>query len=340
MKPKVIIVTPGGSFFRDPHIRTFEKLGYECITFDCRNGFVYNSLFRKISRRIPLLNQLKKIKVRAINRDLIALAEKNKPKYIFAQKAETITPETIEILKSFGIITINFYNDLMGEWPVISKIAPYYDYFFSQDHVVLRKLWDEMHLKNCFYMAHAAEPLPDPFTDRKNKYDISFIGTYNKNVYPNREKYLMAIKDLGLHIWGNDEWNDTSLKPFFHGRAHGDDRFSIYGQSKIVVDINWEHFPSEGTSVRPFEVAASGACLFCDLIKKDIKNVYEENEEFISFSNAEDLRNKVLYYLDHNEEREKIACAGYERTVKNHTYINRVEQLFDTMEHPEKYLYK
>lgn len=340
MNHKIIIVTPDKSFFRDPHARAFEKIGYEPIFFSSRHGFVYNPIFRKISRRVRPLRYLKNLQVYLINQNLIRLVKKHKPKLLFAQKAETISPETIDMIKSLGVITINFYNDLMGEWPVISKIAPHYNFFFNQDHVVLKKLWYELGLKNCFYMNHSAEPLLDPFTNRQDKYPISFIGTYNKEVYPNREKYLEVIKDLGLHIWGNDEWQKTSLRDCFHGRAHGDERFDIYSKSKIVIDINWEHFPSEGVSVRPFEVAGSGACLFVDLIKKDIKDVYEENKEFISFSNVDELRDKVEYYLNHDEERKKIAQAGYNRTVTEHTYDHRISQIIDTIKNPNLYLYK
>lgn len=336
--PKVIVATPGGSFFRDPHLRAFEQLGYNGIVFNTRHGFAYSQLFRKISRRMPALSGLKKLKVDSINKDLIKVAKRHRPKFLFVQKGETISPDTIETVKALGVTTINFYNDL--DWSVVSKIAPYYDFFFTQHQIVLERLWKELSLKNCFYMAHAAEPLADPFTDRKDKYPISFIGTHNNELYPNREKYLMAVKDFGLHVWGNDSWLDTQLRDCFHGRSSGTQRFDIYSRSKIVIDINWEHIQSNGISVRPFEVAASGACLFADLVKKDIRSVYEENKEFISFTNAQELRDKVKHFLEHDGERKMIAKAGYERTAREHTYIARTQQIFDTIKDPGKYLYK
>lgn len=330
MNPKVIIVTPGKSFFRDPHVRAFQALGYECATFSSRNGFVYHPWFRRLSRKVPFLGFFKIFKVNLINKGLLHLVKKHKPQYVFVQKGETISPTTIDTINKLGVITINFYNDF--EWSVVSKIAPHYDYFFSQDNTLIQQLRDQLGLKNCFYMAHAAEPLQDPFTNRKNKYTISFVGTYNPKLYPNREKYLMAIKDLGLNIWGNDEWLGTPLKDYFHGRANDDERFDIYGTSKIVVDINWEHIKSDGVSVRPFEVTASGACLLSDLVKSDIHNLYQEDKEFISFGSAEELRDKVKYYLAHDDERELIARAGYNKTVVAHTYTNRMKQMFDIIE--------
>ncbi len=339
-KDRVIIVTPGGSFFRDPHVRAFEKHGYECSTFDSRHGFIYTTFFRGAARRIPILNYFKRMKLDALNRDLVEMVKKEKPKYLFAQKAETIYPSTVDAIKALGTVTINFYNDLMGDWPVIHKIAPHYDFFFSQDHVVLKKLWHEMNLKNCFYMTHAAEPLPDPFTDRHNEYPVSFIGTYNPAIYPNREKYLMAIKDLGLHIWGNDEWKNTALRECFHGRAHGDERFDIYRKSKIVIDINWDFLLAEGLSNRPFEVTGCGAMFITDEVRADIRRAYKEGEEVVLFKNEDELKEKVKYYLEHDQERERIALAGYQRTVADHTYDKKIEQIVDTIKNPEKYLHR
>jgi len=338
MKPKIIIVTPDRSFFRDPHVSAFEALGYECATFSSRNGFVYHPWFRRLSRKISFLGSLKKFKVNLINKGLLDLVKRYKPQYVFVQKGETISPATINSIKGLRVVTVNFYNDF--EWSVISKIAPHYDYFFTQHQEILNRLWRELNLKNCFYMAHAAEPLRNPFINRENKYPVSFVGTYNPKIYPNREKYLLTIKDIGLNVWGNDDWVNTSLRECFHGRSHGDERFDIYRQSKIVIDINWEHVQSDGISVRPFEVTASGACLFADLVKQDIKSVYEEGKEFVSFSSGEELRKRVKYYLEHEREREEIARAGYNRTITEHTYAHRMKQLFDTMEHPDKYLYK
>ncbi len=336
-KEKVIVVTPGGSFFRDPHVRAFERRGFDCITFDARSGVVYNPLFRKISRKIPVLGYLKDVKKYFINRKLIRLVSAHSPRYLFVQKAETISPETIDAIKGLGVVTINFYNDLMNEWSVISKIAPHYDYFFNQDHLVLKRLYNELGLRNCFYMAHATEPSPDPFTNRDNKYSVSFIGTYNPKIYPNREKYLLAIKDLGLNIWGSDGWLGTPLKDCFRGRAHGDERFDIYSRSKIVVDINWDFIPAEGLSNRPFEATGCGAMFMTDNVRADIKRAFSE-QEVVLFGDENELREKVKYYLDQSSQREKIALAGYQRTVKNHTYDLRIQQIMDTILNPAKYL--
>ena len=327
-RAKVLLVMPGGSLFTDPFFRAFSRLGYECTVFNHRQGLVFtNDTLRRIISRFPILRFLKTRRVALTNRRLLALVRLLKPKYLFAQKGESIYPETIEEIKKMGVTTINFYNDMMNQWGAISKIAPAYDYFSNQCHVVLRKLWNELGLKNCHYLAHSAEPLPEKDLVKEKKYNISFIGTHNNKIYPNREKYLTAISDLGLHIWGSDGWADTALRNHFHGRSRGDQRLDIYANSKIVVDVNWDVWPAEGLSNRPFEVTGCGALFVTDHVREDIKRAYVEGKEVVLFRNEQELREKVQYHLAHEDERAAIALAGYKRTVLDHTYDRRIEQI-------------
>ncbi|MEK7659264.1 MAG: glycosyltransferase [Patescibacteria group bacterium] len=328
---KILVVSAGYSFFTEPHVKALTELGYNCLVFNYRSGIVYtNPYMRKALRVFPWIKVAKRFTIARTNKRLLELVKEFKPEYLFSLKAENITPETINKIRSMGIITMNFYNDFINQWEGIVRIAPAYDYFFSPDHYVLKKLWG-MGLKNSFYLPHAVETLfeSSPFDKRENKYNISFIGSYNKILYPNREKFLLAIKDLGLHVWGTDEWYETPLKDVFHGQSKGLERFDIYRKSKIVVDINWNNLPAEGINVRPFEVGYSGACLFSDLVRADIKRVFNEGKEFVSFNNENELRQKIQYYLSHDSERETIARACYEKIIKKHTYQARMREMFN-----------
>ncbi|MDE1971514.1 MAG: glycosyltransferase family 1 protein, partial [Patescibacteria group bacterium] len=47
-----------------------------------------------------------------------------------------------------------------------------------------------------------------------------------------------------------------------------------------------------------------------------------------------DLIEKARYYLTHESERARIARAGYERTLREHTYEKRFQELFRAMKLP------
>ncbi len=331
---RIIVVSPKDSFFTMPHVRALERMGYECITFDNRSSALYsNNWMRRLMRLLPSLRILKKWSLDTTNKRLLRLVSSFEPWLVLSVKAENIYPKTIQAIRERGVITACFFIDFMDHWELIQRLATSYEYFFSQDHVVLERLRRELGLTNVFYMAHSAEPLADPCSHREYRYDIAFIGQYNSQQYPNREKYLQAVSDLGLHIWGTEGWASTKLAPYYHGRSLGDQRFEIYGHSKIVLDINWDLMPVEGLSNRPFEVCGSGALFMTDHVRADITRTYTIDKEVILFKDENELREKVQYYLSHNEERERIARAGYDRTVRDHTYDQRMKQLISTITH-------
>jgi spore maturation protein CgeB len=49
------------------------------------------------------------------------------------------------------------------------------------------------------------------------------------------------------------------------------------------------------------------------------------------FGNLEEVEDKLKYYVKHDGEREKIARAGYERGRKQHTFVARIQQIFERL---------
>jgi len=65
-------------------------------------------------------------------------------------------------------------------------------------------------------------------------------------------------------------------------------------------------------------------------MKVSLKNASMYNPEHPAFTKAvEDMKEKLSWYLAHDNEREKVAKAGYERGRKQHTFTARINQIFD-----------
>ncbi len=81
---------------------------------------------------------------------------------------------------------------------------------------------------------------------------------------------------------------------------------------------------------RPFEIAACGG--FCiSGYADDFETYYQEGVEMAFYRTADDLIEKIRYYLAHPEERERIAQAGYARTLSEHTAEKRFGAMFKAM---------
>jgi spore maturation protein CgeB len=60
---------------------------------------------------------------------------------------------------------------------------------------------------------------------------------------------------------------------------------------------------------------------------------FEDKKEIVFYEhgNLNDLKTKIDYYLKNDEERESIRMAGFERTKKDHTYVNRWKTIIEEL---------
>lgn len=63
-----------------------------------------------------------------------------------------------------------------------------------------------------------------------------------------------------------------------------------------------------------------------------LTGMYEDGKEIVYYRNRLDLHDKIRYYLDHPEERRRIAAAGLARTLAQHTYRHRCAELVQVVQ--------
>jgi spore maturation protein CgeB len=84
---------------------------------------------------------------------------------------------------------------------------------------------------------------------------------------------------------------------------------------------------------RNFEVPGCGGFMLTGMAE-NLGQYYEIGKEVACFDDRHDLIDKVRYYLKHEDEREAIAQAGYERTMRDHTYPRRFSEIFEQLGMP------
>ncbi len=144
-----------------------------------------------------------------------------------------------------------------------------------------------------------------------------------------RVRVIEWIMDSGItqniKVWGKWWSNIEKFRDIHMGVAkHGKQLAKIYRSSKIALS---EH-PHNTLHERNFEILASGGF---PLIKNtepennetidNITNYFKENEEVVLFYSKDDLLNKIQYYLDNPEERERVAENGRKLVIKDFSSI-------------------
>jgi hypothetical protein len=75
-------------------------------------------------------------------------------------------------------------------------------------------------------------------------------------------------------------------------------------------------------------ITGSGGFLLTDYVK-EIEQVFKPGVECETFKDLQELKDKIDYYLRHDEERKRIALAGKERTMMQYSNIVMVKLLED-----------
>lgn len=161
-------------------------------------------------------------------------------------------------------------------------------------------------IANPIWLPHAVEPLAYPkFELASKKYDVCFVGHVSSD---NRVDALDKVF--------------REFPNFYYGRRRFEDAARKYAESKIVFNISMK----DDINMRTFEAMATGSMLITNWIPT-IEELFEDGKHLVLYRNDEEMIEKIRYYLTHDEERERIAAAGYEEVIAKHTIAHRVDRM-------------
>ena len=323
------------SSYYNPHFETiteyiesaFRTLGYGLTVFNDRQHIIPG----RIRRRIRLLQR---IDLAYINNDFIRLVNKVEPDISIIAGGHRITPNTINKIKKKGIVTVLWTIDPPVNFQPIIESAPYYDHIFCQGTEAI-ELLKQAGITGAHWLPMGCSPLhhcPVKLTpsEKESGMDVVFVGSN----YTVRQELFEKLVDFDLGIWGPG-WEklpiDSSLRSCVKGgELKPDEWLRIYSSSKIVMATHYQD-PNGGFSVfqaspRVFEALACKAFLIVDR-QKDVFSLFRDNVHLVGFDDAADLRKKIIYYLEHPMERNKIAQSGYNYVLSKHTYEDRIREM-------------
>lgn len=101
----------------------------------------------------------------------------------------------------------------------------------------------------------------------------------------------------------------------------------IYRCSKINLNISLKSILT-GIPLRSFEIMGNGGFLVSNY-QADYMQCFVNGEDFVYYTDYEDLMEKAEYYLSHEKERCEIAENGYRKVKTAHTYRQRVDTMLD-----------
>jgi len=143
-----------------------------------------------------------------------------------------------------------------------------------------------------------------------------------------RHKAVKALMDAGIdtHLYGA-RWHTAGLEASPTNDDH-ELNTSIYSRAKMALSISATKDAWGYTSDRLFMIGATG----CPIVVQAFAGMnalgYFDGKNCIAWSTVGEMVDKVKYFLEHSDERERIGLAGRRITHAMHSYEARIRSLF------------
>jgi spore maturation protein CgeB len=307
-----------------------ERLGHQVIPFNTFDYQPRNRLVRSATHRLSVGPSIDRL-----NRDLLRIAEADKPDLFWADKLLTMRSRTIDRLRAMGMATVSYMIDNpFGPrrdpgWRLYMKNIPHYDlHVVQRDKNILdyisRGARDVIKIQTA-YEPTLHFPPPPGWSDADRDRGVSFVGT----PYDKRGKTLSRLWREGLPVvvsgsaphWARAMDPDAYKATFRTGEIFRDDYREAIWRSRINLSF-LTHSNQDEFVHKSFEIAACGGFLLAERSAGHLQR-FKEDEEAVFFSTFDELVEKIRRYLPDEAARQRIATAGNLRAARDGYHNDR-----------------
>lgn len=260
---------------------------------------------------------------------LLRAARSLRPDLILVLWGNTLSPELLRSLKKeSGARLATWWVDDPFRHQA-EKLIPLYDHFFIFDRSYIAPL-QKQGAQNVRFLPCACDEsvyFPRRLSRREQTRYASDVALVAWG-YPDRARVVQALAGVDLKIWGRG-WVSPSAEQ---------DRFvrdevaaKIYSATKIGLNIHSDQTRDGGLNTRTFELLAAGTFQIMDAVG-GMEDLLEPGREVAVYHSPEEARSLVEHYLQHPEERKRMAEAGRRRVLSQHTYLHRMKTLMAEVE--------
>ncbi len=324
-----------------------EAAGYQVDYVD-RVNFLVPEMLRRLAPRIylvlvrvaaslPLLSHLSD----TVYRTLIAWRVRLRGHDFFLYSGDWVSRPLIDWLRRHDCLSIEFHDTTpgIGRWPKTLARRP--DVIVSGFNAAD---FPEIDLNTRFeeiILGVDPRPYGEPAYDKGSRpVDVCAVGSYNDGVFATRSRVIEgllaheeALIDLSVRIAGSASFSNLDqvlhllarLQPPVYGRAYINLLESA--RTAVVVPSDDHLRAGDGLPLRVFQNAAAG-CLQLVYDCSAIRKLFDDGQEVVLFKDVDELLEKLLYYLDHDDERVRIARQGRERFLRQYTAQTQIQDLF------------
>lgn len=321
-------------------MRCFKDLGHKIYPIDTmplvihkRIHKIYFKIVFKLFRYADLVGA---------NTSIIKKVKNNYVDVLWIDKGVTIAAKTLIKVKKINsnIIIAGYSPDDMGSSHnqtarFISSLSNYDVYFTTKSYGVSDIM--QLGCNNVNFIGNAYDSnTHKPYNltqEEKTTFgcEVGFVGEYELE----RANSIKFIADNGIRVrifgpnWQKMEPHDnikietTAVWGEDYAKAICAFDIALCFLRKINRDLQTQ---------RSIEIPACGSFMLAERTNEHLE-LFQEDVEAVYFSDNSELLEKCRYYLQHDEEREKIASAGRNRcVVGGYSNISRIQKMVEIVQ--------
>ena len=140
-------------------------------------------------------------------------------------------------------------------------------------------------------------------------------------------EYLTTQTDMQVFGYGAESLEASSpIRQRHGGEVWGMDMYRALARSRITLNRHIDVAENNANNMRLYEATGVGAMLLTDR-KENLHELFDVGREVVAYSSKEEAAELVRYYQNHPDEAARIAKAGQARTLREHTYAHRMQEL-------------
>jgi len=323
----------------DFYSKNLKNLGHKAEEFIINNQILqkqwareHNIKYRKSRfQRIPKIRSY--FKSNWMTKILEAQILEFKPDIIYNKNLGILKPTFLEKIKKYTKLLV---GQIACPLPSNDYLKPYHLIISSFPHYVKR--FRNKGIRSEYLKIGFEKSILDKLKETNEKYDAVFVGGISRHHNKIIEAFEYLVKNnIPIDFWGygfKKLLPNSPIRNKHHGKAWALNMYNILYNAKISINRHIDVAENYANNMRLYESTGVGTMLITDL-KDNLNELFEIGREIETYSSKEELAEKIKYYLTHEDERKKIAQAGQQRTLKDHTYEIRMKELIEIL---NKYL--
>jgi hypothetical protein len=164
--------------------------------------------------------------------------------------------------------------------------------------------------------------------------DVSFVGGISRHHGQAISLLERLARETGIQFFGygaESLGSGSAIVARHRGEVWGLDMYRTLARSRVTVNRHINVAGNFANNMRLYEATGVGAMLLTDR-KDNLGELFEVGREVVSYESPDEAIELINYYGEHAEEAAAIAQAGQQRTLREHTYAQRMRELLPILQ--------